>query len=239
MSITDRRPLIGVIGGMSWESTQSYYREINRRYHEVRGGHHSAPIVLHSVDFAPIEAMQRRDDWDATAAILTEAAEGLERAGAGVLLLATNTMHLVFDRLVEATTAPWIHIADATGAALTADGIGRVGLLGTRFTMEQPFYRDRLAERFGLEVIVPDADDRTTVDRIIFEELVHGVTTGDSRRRYGEIMRSLVDRGAGAIVLGCTEIGLLVASDDSAVPLYDTAILHARAAVDWLLEAER
>jgi aspartate racemase len=227
--------IVGILGGMSWESTVTYYQEINRRYHAVRGGHHSAPLLIHSVNFAPIEGMQRSGDWGGTAGILTTAARGLEAAGAGLLLLATNTMHLVFPELEEATATPWVHIADATGAALRRDGISTIGLLGTRFTMEEPFYRDRLAARFGIETIVPDEAGRREIDRVIFEELVHGTTAQSSRERFRREMAGLAAAGAGAIVLGCTEIGLLVGSGDSELPTYDTALLHAAAAVDWLL----
>ncbi|MEX2445337.1 MAG: aspartate/glutamate racemase family protein [Alkalispirochaeta sp.] len=227
--------LLGIIGGMSWESTASYYREINRRYNERRGGHHSAPILLYSVDFAPIEAMQRSGNWPGTARTLISAAEALQRAGATVLLLATNTMHLVFGELTQAVALPWIHIADATGEALSRDGVKRVGLLGTRFTMEQQFYRDRLAERFGLEVVVPGDDDRRTIDETIFSELVHGRFTDKSKDRFRSVMKRVVTAGAEAMIFGCTEIGLLVGPEDSPVAVYDTTTLHAAAAVDRLL----
>lgn len=227
-------PPIGIIGGMSWESTSHYYQEINRRYHQRLGGHHSAPIVLYSVDFAPIEAMQRADDWHGLAEILVDAAGRLERAGADVLLLATNTMHLVFDELTSRTTAPWIHIADPAGAALHRDGYRRVGLLGTRFTMERPFYRDRLSERYGLDIVVPDAAERAEVDRVIFEELVHGVIRDESRAYYQRVIRRLGEEGAEAVILGCTEIGLLVDAAASPVAAYDTTALHAAAAVEWV-----
>jgi aspartate racemase len=227
--------MIGIIGGMSWESTVTYYQEINRRYNAVRGGHHSAPVLIHSVDFGPIEEMQRSGDWAGTAEILAEAARGLERAGAGVLLLATNTMHLVFDTLVEATTVPWIHIADATGAALTRDHSKKVGLLGTRFTMEQDFYRKRLSEGYGLDVLTPPSEERRKIDRIIFEELVHGTIRDESRQFYLGVIDSLAASGAEATILGCTEIGLLVGADASPLPLYDTAVIHAERAVQWLI----
>lgn len=238
MSNTQNGP-VGIIGGMSWESTLAYYREINRGYNGALGGHASAPILIYSVDFAPIEAMQRRGDWDGTAEILAAAAAGLERAGARFLLLATNTMHLVYDRLVEATTVPWIHIADATGEALARDGRTTVGLLGTRFTMEQPFYRDRLTAGYGLSVLVPDDDARREVDCVIFDELVHGETLASSRETYRSVMATLVNRGAEAIILGCTEIGLLVSPEDASVPLYDTTLVHAAAAVERLLTGTR
>ncbi|MFW5693593.1 MAG: aspartate/glutamate racemase family protein [Alkalispirochaeta sp.] len=235
--MTEGRPnqLLGIIGGMSWESTVTYYQEINRRYRELRGGHHSAPVLVYSVDFAPIEAMQRSGDWPGTAQILGSAAHALERAGATVLVLATNTMHLVFDELTRTVRLPWIHIADATGEAVVRDGVQRVGLLGTRFTMEQPFYTDRLSARFGLDVVVPTEEDRRHVDEVIFSELVHGRFTEESRDRFRSVMARLVEAGAEAIVLGCTEIGLLVDAGDSPVPLYDTTRVHAAAAVEHLL----
>lgn len=220
---------------MSWESTVTYYQEINRRYHAARGGHHSAPIVLYSVDFEAIEAMQRAGDWDGAAAVLAAGGRALERAGAGVLLLATNTMHRVFDELVAATSVPWIHIADATGAALERERIRRPGLLGTRFTMQEAFYRSRLEARFGVEVLVPADADARTVDEIIFAELVHGVVTPESRRRFGAVMARLANRGADGIILGCTEIGLLVDGTDSPVPMVDTTAVHVERAVEWLL----
>ncbi len=244
-----QRPPVGIIGGMSWESTVTYYQQINRGYHARRGGHHSAPLLIHSVDFGPIEEMQRAGDWAGTARILAEAARGLEMAGAGVLLLATNTMHLVFDDLVAATTLPWIHIADACGDALRRDGRRRVGLLGTRFTMEQDFYRHRLTGGHGLEILVPDSDERREIDRIIFDELVHGTIRRESRSVYMDVINGLAARGAEAVILGCTEIGLLVgdgpesaAPTDSpaevpSLPLYDTAVIHATAAVEWLLQS--
>lgn len=230
--------LVGIIGGMSWESTVSYYQAINRGYNAIKGGHHSAPLLIHSVDFGPIEALQRSGDWDGTAEILSEAAAGLERAGVGLLLLATNTMHLVFDRLVEASSVPWVHIADATGNALTADRRESVALLGTRFTMEKEFYRSRLSQRFGVEVVVPDAQERREIDRIIFEELVHGTIRDESRGLYRTVIERLAGEGADAVILGCTEIGLLVDPEEISIPTYDTAQLHAAAAVEWLIRME-
>jgi len=221
---------------MSWESTVTYYQEINRDYQKRLGGYHSAPILIHSVDFSPIEEMQRADDWDGAGRALSAAAIGLERAGAGLLLLATNTMHLVFDRLESATSVPWIHIADPAGAALVSDGCTRVGLLGTRFTMERDFYRERLQNRFGLDVRVPAADERAQIDRIIFDELVHGELRDESRAFYQEVISRLARDGAQGVILGCTEIGLLVRPKESPLPVYDTAVLHAKAAVDWLLQ---
>lgn len=237
MASTSPSP-IGIIGGMSWESTTHYYQEINRRYRERRGGHHSAPILLYSLDFAPIEALQRAENWRGAAEILVDGAHRLERAGAGVLLLATNTMHLVFDELSAATTVPWIHIADAAGDALRRDGRRQIGLLGTRFTMERPFYRERLRERYGLEVLVPTGGEREEVHRIIYDELVHGVIREESREYYRRVIRRLAEEGAEAVVFGCTEIGLLVAPETSPVASYDTTALHAAAAVEWVSSSE-
>ncbi|MDA3948145.1 MAG: amino acid racemase, partial [Spirochaeta sp.] len=218
---------VGIIGGMSWESTVTYYQKLNRRYNARWGGHSSAPVIIHSVDFAAIEAMQRSGDWDGAAAILAEAAIGLERAGATVLLLATNTMHLVFDELVAATHVPWIHIADATGEALQRDGHTTVGLLGTRFTMEEQFYRGRLADRYGLNVLTPEATERREIDRIIFEELVHGTIREETRRYYRSVISAFADAGAEAVILGCTEIGLLFDADDASPdPGRPTASIH-------------
>jgi len=226
---------IGLLGGMSWESTASYYAAINRAVAERLGGLHSARIVLVSVDFAQIEALQRAEDWDAAGAILADAASNLEAVGADLIVLCTNTMHQVADAISAATDVPLLHIADPTAQRLVADGHRRVGLLGTRFTMERDFYRARLTDRFDLEVVVPGPEDRDTVDRIIFEELVLGRVEPDSRRRYLEVIDRLVADGADAVILGCTEIGLLVDASHTDVPLYDTTQLHALAAVDAAL----
>lgn len=226
---------IGVLGGMSWESSAEYYRMINELVAERLGGYHSADIVMVSVDFDPIEQMQREARWDDAAAVLVEAARACERAGADCLLLATNTMHIVFDELEAATEAPWIHIADPTARAAKAHGTHVVGLLGTTFTMEQPFYRERLEKRFGLKVVIPDADDRVLVHRVIFDELVRGVIRAESRRAYTRVAGRLVDKGAEAVILGCTEIGMLLREEDVPVPALDTTTLHAEAAVGFAL----
>lgn len=225
---------LGVLGGMSWTSTQAYYRLLNEGVAGRLGGLHSAQLLLHSVDFAPVAHAQHEGDWDATLTILTEAARGLERGGAEGLLLATNTMHKVADELEQACGLPLLHIADATADAIEADGLGRVGLLATAFTMEQDFYTGRLAGR-GVDVIVPDEAQRAEVHRIIYDELCLDVVRDASRATYREVMASLVDRGAQAVVLGCTEIGLLVGADDSTVPLYDTTRIHADAGVSFML----
>lgn len=226
---------IGLIGGMSWESSAEYYRLINEAVKGRLGGLHSARSVMLTVDFAEIEAMQQAGRWDAAGEALADAARSLERAGAECLVLCTNTMHKVADAITAAAQIPLIHIADATAAPIRARGLRRVGLLGTRFTMEEAFYRDRLAARHGLEVLVPDADDRALVNQVIYGELCLGIIEDGSRARYREIIARLVARGAEAVILGCTEITLLVSQADSAVPLFDTTRLHALAAVEFAL----
>jgi len=222
---------VGLIGGMSWESSAHYYRLINQGVRARRGGMHSAPLLLLSVDFAEIAALQHDGDWQALAERMAAAARTLAAAGAEAIVLCTNTMHKVADAIEAAQPRPVLHIADATGAAVVAAGHRRIGLLGTAFTMEERFYRERLSARFGLDVRVPDEAGRADVHRIIYDELVCGVVRPDSRMRYAEVIARLVDDGAEAIVLGCTEIMLLVAPGDAAVPLFDTTALHAAAAV--------
>lgn len=223
--------VIGVLGGMSWESTQSYYRALNEGVKQVLGGFHSAKIVLVSVDFAEIETLQQQGDWDKAGEILASAAQNVERAGADFLLLATNTMHKVAPAIEQAIGIPLLHIADATAEQLQQDGITRVGLLGTRFTMEQAFYKARLQDAFGIEVVVPDDAEREAVHRIIFDELCQGEINSDSRERYLGIIESLQQQGAQAVILGCTEIALLIEQAHTHVPLYDTTALHASRAV--------
>ncbi|GAB3442259.1 aspartate/glutamate racemase family protein [Phycicoccus ginsengisoli] len=219
---------------MSWTSTVEYYRHLNRGVAARLGGLHSARLLLHSVDFAAVAQMQHEGDWEGTTALLLEAAQGLERVGAEGLVLATNTMHKVADQLQAGTDLPLLHIADATADRLSADGVRTVALLATAFTMEQDFYVGRLRDR-GLEVLVPGEAERADVHRIIYDELCQDVIRDSSRRRYREVMDRLVERGAEGIVLGCTEIGLLVGADDASVPLYDTAAIHCERAVDWML----
>ncbi len=226
---------IGLIGGMSWESTIPYYRQINETIRERMGGLHSAKIVLYSVDFHEIERLQHAGDWDAAGAILAEAARSLEAAGAAFLVLCTNTMHKVAACIEAAVAIPLLHIADPTAAEIKRAGHSTVGLLGTRFTMEQAFYRDRLSERHGLRVVVPESADRDIVHRIIYEELCLGVVKPESRSAYRRIMKSLASQGAQAIILGCTEISLLVDQQDSEVPLFDTTAIHARMAAEEAL----
>jgi len=226
---------IGLIGGMSWESTVPYYRQVNEGIKVRLGGLHSAKVVLYSVDFHEIEQLQRDGDWDAAGERLADAARRVQAAGADLIVLCTNTMHKVAPQMEAAVSIPLLHIADATGAAITAAGHRTVGLLGTRFTMEQDFYRQRLQDRHGLQVLVPEADDRRLVHDVIYDELCRGVIRDPSREAYRRVMDDLVERGAQAIILGCTEIGLLVGPQDARVPLFDTTALHASAAVEAAL----
>lgn len=221
---------LGLLGGMSWESTIPYYRHINETVRERLGGLHSARLLLYSVDFDEIEHMQRAGEWEAAGATLATAARSLATAGAELLVLCTNTMHKVAPAIEAAVSIPLLHIADPTAEAIRARGLRRVGLLGTRFTMEEDFYRRRLEDRHGLEVCVPGDADRITLHRVIFEELCLGRILPASRNEYRRIMATLVEDGAQAIILGCTEISLLVSQADAAVPLLDTTALHARAA---------
>ncbi len=225
--------LLGVLGGMSWTSTEAYYRGLNEGVAARLGGLHSARLVLHSVDFAPVAQAQHAGDWDATTRVLGGAAAGLAAAGAEALLLATNTMHVVAGAVEEAAGIPLLHIADPTADALLAAGHRRVGLLATRFTMEEPFYVERLRDR-GLEVVVPGAADRELVHRVIYDELVVDVVRDESREAYRDVVARLAAEGAEAVVLGCTEIGLLLHEGDTDVPLVDTTALHVAAGVDWL-----
>ena len=228
---------IGLLGGMSWESTVPYYRQINEAVKARLGGLHSAKIVLYSVDFAEIEHVQHQGDWAAAGALLADAARVLERAGADFIVLCTNTMHKVAPAIEGAVQIPLLHIADPTAGAIRHAGLDRVGLLGTRFTMEQDFYRGRLAGQHGIEVMVPDADDRDLVHRVIYEELCLGRIEQASRQAYRDVMRRLVERGVQGIILGCTEIMLLVGAQDATVPVFDTTTLHAQAAARHLLSA--
>ena len=226
---------IGMIGGMSWESTVSYYQLVNELVKERLGGLHSARVVLYSVDFAAIEELQSAGRWDDAGEALADAARAVEAAGAEFLVLCTNTMHKVVGAIEAAVRIPLLHIADATASEVQRAGVSTVGLLGTRFTMEQDFYRGRLEERHGISVLVPDDRDRGEVDRIIYGELCKGVIDDTSRDRYREIIGRLADRGAQGVILGCTEISLLVSQEDSPVPLFDTTSIHARSAVDFAL----
>lgn len=221
---------LGLIGGMSWESTLPYYRLINEAVRQQRGGLHSARLVLYSVDFHEIEVLQREGRWDEAGAMLAQAARALDAAGAELLVLCTNTMHKVASAIEAATPRPLLHIADPTAEAIRDAGLQRVGLLGTRFTMEQDFYRQRLEQRHGIDVLVPDAADREQVHRIIYDELCRGEVREASRVIYRAVIERLVERGAEAVILGCTEISLLVGTADARVPLFDTTTLHAQRA---------
>ena len=224
--------VIGLIGGMSWESSAEYYRIINQRVRDRLGGLRSARCLMWSFDFGEIEALQHAGRWEDAAAEMIAAAQRLERGGADFVVICTNTMHRMADQVQAAIRLPLLHIADPTAERIAAAGLRRVGLLGTAFTMEQDFYKGRLAARHGLEVLVPEAEDRALVHRIIYEELVQGRVEPASRAAYRAVIARLVDRGAEAVILGCTEIMLLVGPQDSAVPLYDTTTIHAEAAVD-------
>lgn len=226
---------IGLIGGMSWESTIPYYRQINQAIKERLGGLHSAKVVLYSVDFHEVERLQHSGDWEAAGELLACAARALELAGADFLVLCTNTMHKVAPAIEAAVRIPLFHIADPTAEAIKDAGLSTVGLLGTRFTMEQAFYKGRLREQHGLQVLIPSKNDRDIIHRVIYEELCLGRVVEASRDEYRRIMAELVDQGAEGIVLGCTEISLLVAPQDSSVPLFDTTTIHARMAAEWAL----
>lgn len=228
---------LGILGGMSWESTASYYRLLNQGVREQLGGLHSAPLLLHSVDFAEIAELQRRADWQAAGALLAKAAQGLQQAGATALLLATNTMHKVAPAIEAAVDIPLLHIGDAVGQALQHQGVRRAALLGTRFTMQEDFYRQRLAERFGIEVITPDAAQMAEIDRVIFAELCQGQFLPSARDFYLDCLRTLQEQGAEAAILGCTEIGLLLEGLDAPLPLLDSTELHVAMGLEWMLGA--
>jgi aspartate racemase len=230
-----QQAVIGLIGGMSWESSAEYYRIINREVRDRLGGVHSARSLMWSVDFGEIERLQHQGDWDELTNRMKDAGIRLQRGGADFVLLCTNTMHLMADAVADAIDIPLLHIADPTAEKIKAAGFHKVGLLGTAFTMEQDFYKGRLERVFGLEVLVPDADDRRVVHEIIYRELVAGEVRPESRLAYREVIARLVAAGAEAIILGCTEIMLLVSAQDSAVPLFDTTTIHAIAAVDRAL----
>jgi len=226
---------IGLIGGMSWESSIEYYRIINETAKEMLGGLHSARSLMVTVDFAEIEKLQHEDRWDDAAKILVKCAQDLERGGADLIVLCTNTMHKLADQIIANTNIPFLHIADATAEKIAAVGIKKIGLLGTRFTMEHDFYKGRLSQNFGLEVLIPEESDRDIVHRVIYEELVQGKIVDSSREEYKRIMKWLISQGAEGIILGCTEIELLVKQADSPAPLFPTTSIHAVAAVEMAL----
>ncbi len=227
---------IGLIGGMSWESSIEYYRIINETAKEKLGGLHSAKSLMVTVDFAEIEKLQHEDRWDDAAQILVKCAQDLERGGADFIVLCTNTMHKLADQIIASVDIPFLHIADATAEKITAAGIKKIGLLGTRFTMEHDFYKGRLINNFGLDVLVPNEADRNIIHRVIYDELVQGKIVDASREEYKRIIKLLVDQGAQGIILGCTEIELLVKAEDSGTPLFPTTSIHAIAAVEFALK---
>ena len=227
---------IGMIGGMSWESSLEYYRIVNEGVKNRLGGLHSAKCLMVSVDFAEVEVLQRQGKWAEAGQMMADAAAALERGGADFIVICTNTMHKSVGEIQARVRLPLLHIADATAEMVKAAGIHKIGLLGTRFTMEQDFYKGRLTDNFGLEVTIPDAAQREIIHRIIYDELVLGIIKPESRQAYLEIMTDMLAKGAEGIILGCTEIGLLVKQADSSVPLFDTTRIHAEAAVEWALK---
>lgn len=226
--------MIGLLGGMSWESTREYYRLLNEGVREAKGGLHSAPILLHSFDFAQIARLQHAGRWDVLADMLAGAAQGLERAGAGAIMICTNLMHKVAPQVQAAISIPLLHIADAVAASIKADGIDCVALLGARYTMLEPFYRDRLSTH-GIRTMVPEAEDLEEISRVVYDELCQGQFLPESRRFYVEAIERLIVRGAKGVVLGCTEIPQLIAQKDVRIPIYDTTALHAEAGLAFVL----
>ena len=235
--MTQKMKIIGLLGGMSWESTRTYYNHLNTIIRDEMGGLHSARVMLNSVDFAPLEEMMRRGDWAQVETTMISEARRLEAAGAEGLLLCTNTMHKVAPQLEAAVGISFFHIADCLGASLQAKGVRKLGLLGTRFTMIEDFYSKRLADKFGIETLIPDSDDIATINRIIFEELCVGQVKEASRQAYLAIMDKLANRGAESIALACTEIEMLITADHTELPLEDTTLLHAETAARWSMEA--
>lgn len=227
---------IGLIGGMSWESSIEYYRLINETVRDILGGLHSAKSIMVSVDFADIEAFQHQGKWEDATAFMIDAARKVESGGADFVIICTNTMHKMAGEVQAAINIPLLHIADATGDTIKKKGLHKIGLLGTKFTMEEDFYRGRLIEKHGLDVIIPEEKERETVHRVIYDELCLGEIKPSSKSQYMDIIQHLVDRGAQGIILGCTEIGLLVKEEDTEVPLFDTTTIHAVAAVEYALK---
>jgi len=229
---------IGLIGGMSWESTAEYYRIMNEAVKEKLGGLHSVKCILYSVDFDEIADLQHRGEWEELTKQMIGFARGLEDAGADCIVIATNTMHKMADQVQAELRIPILHIGDATGVKIIEQGLHRPGLLGTKFTMEEDFYRGRLEEKYGIEVLVPPDEDRTAVDEIIYHELCLGIIKQGSKERFQKVIEGLVCRGADGVILGCTEIPLLITQKDVEVPLFDTTTIHSRAAVEWALAEE-
>lgn len=227
---------IGLLGGMSWESTLTYYKAINEGVKKELGGLHSAKIVLYSVDFAVIREFQDAGQWNKAGALLSEAAKGVQSAGANFLLLCTNTMHNVVSQIEENIDIPVLHIADATAEELLKNNVKKAGLLGTKFTMEQDFYKNRISEKFGIDIIIPDEEERKTVHNIIYDELCQGIMNYTSEEKILEIIKKLNEKGAEAVILGCTEIPMIIGQEDTDIPLYDTTFIHADAAVKKALK---
>ena len=231
---TSKNKTLGIIGGMSWESTQSYYRLINQRIKEKLGGLHSADILLHSVDLAPIATLQAQGKWEELGDIMVNSGKRLKAGAVDGILIATNTMHKVAEQVQAATSLPLIHIADATANAIKQQGLTKIALLGTQFTMTEDFYKQRLIDA-GLQVLIPDTDARAEVHRIIYDELCQGQLLDSSRQYYQQVIESLAKQGVEGVILGCTEIGLLIKQVDSPIPVFDTTVIHAAAAVQFLL----
>ena len=231
---TVQQKTLGIIGGMSWESTQSYYRLINQGIKAELGNLHSADLLIHSVDFAPIGALQAQGAWDELGAMMVNSGKRLKAGGADGILIATNTMHKVAEQVQAATNLPLIHIADATAVAIQDQGLTKIALLGTQFTMTEDFYKQRLIDA-GLQVLIPDTNARAEIHRIIYDELCQGQLLASSRQYYKQVIKDLADKGAEGVILGCTEIGLLISQADSPIPVFDTTAIHAAAAVDFLL----
>jgi aspartate racemase len=227
---------IGLIGGMSWESSAVYYQLINKRANELMGGFTSCKSLMYTVDFSEIERLQHEGNWKMLDHMMAEAATSLYKGGAEVIALCTNTMHLCSEAIKEAVPIPFLHIAEATGEAIISKAIRKVGLLGTKFTMEKQFYSDILRQQFGIETIVPDKTDRDEVHRIIYEELVHGIIKVESRTMYVDVIKKLEESGAEGVILGCTEIPLLISDKDVDIPTFDTTKIHAEKAVEWAME---
>jgi aspartate racemase len=230
--------VLGLIGGMSWESTAEYYRHINRGIAARLGGLHSASMLLHTIDFAPLAELQKAGKWDEAGKVLARSALTLERAGAEAIVMTSNTMHQVASAIEDAVRIPLLHIVDPTGRALESAGVKRAGLLGTSYTMELPFWKERMARRFGISVLTPEADDRAMVHKVIFEELCLGQIRGASREAFGKVAARLAAAGAEALILGCTEIGLLIGPQDVTLPVFDTTRYHCEAAVDFATRTE-
>jgi aspartate racemase len=228
---------LGLLGGMSWESTTLYYQFLNRRVQQRLGGLHSAKCIIFSFDFAELESLQRAGKWDQAGSLLCEEAIRLRDAGAQALLICANTFHIVADAVATSSGLPVLHIADFTATAVKAKGLSKVGLLGTRYTMEKDFYKKRLVEKHGLDVIIPSSSSRTIVHDIIYHELCQGVVTEKSKAAYIAVIQELVEAGAECVILGCTEIQMLITAEDSPVPIFDTTALHAEGAADWALES--